>query len=207
MERFDQCTDAFKESASRAREMISLFEALEMLRKEDINSDALRAAWIQAVSSFDFYVHELVIIEAKHRLSSSIKTRNIQVPMEIAVMPKEKDRIDAFEAYIRQANSYKAFVAPDKLAQIISCFTDKPWKKIEENYNACNEEQRSQDQLKESLKEVWNRRNKIAHEADINPAFSSTQLWPIYKEDVEFTVQVVESIGACLPQVINEGLD
>ena len=206
MDRFSDCTAAFREASGRAREMISLFDALEMLRKDDKNEDALRAAWIQAVSSFDFFVHELVVLEATYRFSSCVSTRNLQLPMEIAVMVNSAERSDAFAAHIRQSNSYKAFVAPDRLAEVLSCFTLNPWEKIEVEYNQANGEKKEANELKRSLKQIWDRRNKIAHEADINPTLSGTQLWPLYKEDAEFTIDFVERLGVCLPRVISTSL-
>lgn len=203
MDRFDDCLALFQGAVERAKQMVSLFDALEMLRRDERNHDALRAAWIQAVSSFDFFVHELVAVEATYRYVNAVPTRNLVMPVEVAVIRDPVQRHSAYEAYVRKGNSYKSFVAPEKLAEVFSCFTTCPWEKISVVYKEINGLEEGAVQLKQSLKQIWDRRNKIAHEADINPAMSGTQLWPVYSDDALFTIDFVSRIGKCLPRVIS----
>ncbi|MGQ3048293.1 MAG: hypothetical protein ACT6Q8_03890 [Niveispirillum sp.] len=207
--RFNEAIATFEHAMDRARQMISLYDALSAIRRGDpANDDALRSAYFQAVSSFDFFAHELAAIEAKHRFSTGVRTRNIALPMEVMTIANIEERVSTAEAQIRQSNSYKAFVDPAKLAEMLACYCEKPWMSICTNMNLGKptSEQRSPVDVKGQLKSIWKRRNQIAHEADVNPMLSGISLWPIYKSDTEFTISFMLEIGRQLPIVISTPL-
>ncbi|MGL4634508.1 MAG: HEPN domain-containing protein [Beijerinckiaceae bacterium] len=210
MERFGNAIATFEHAIERARQMIKLYDALEALRpSESANDDALRSAYFQTVSSFDFFSHEIAAIEAKYRFSNSIKTRNISLPMEIITIIDVQERLIAADQFIRQANSYKAFVDPAKLAELISCYCDSPWNKIRDRINLLNHSDniKTAEQLKGQLKNIWRRRNQIAHSADINPSLAGIGLWPIDKSDSEITIKFIEILGSVLPYVFSLPLE
>lgn len=209
MERFGDAIRAFEHAMDRARQMIKLYEALEALRHGDpANDDALRSAYFQAVSSFDFFVHEIALIEAKYRFEAGVRTRNISLPMEVMTIVDDEERLNAAAANVRQANSYKAFVDPAKLAELLSCYCEKPWRKIIARLNEDEEGQISYEEnsVKGQLKSIWKRRNQIAHEADVNPTLAGVSLWPIDKQDTEFTISFIVRLGEKLPFVISQVL-
>jgi len=209
MERFSDAVATFEHAIERARQMVALFDALTAIRpREPANDDALRSAYFQAVSSFDFFAHELAAIEAKHRLINGLKTKNIHLPMDVMTLRDAEARISAAESYIRQVNSYKAFVDPGKLAELLSCYCLKPWEKLTALINAAESggEKRSQEELKGHLKSVWKRRNQIAHEADVNPALAGVSLWPIDRVDTEITIKLIRDLGNYLPHIFAESL-
>jgi hypothetical protein len=210
MERFDTSIAAFEHALQRSSQMISLYDALMALRPRDpANDDALRSAYIQAVSSFDFFAHELALVEAVYRFANCIRTRNISLPMEIVTISDLEVRINEATNYIRSVNSYKAFVDPNKLAEMLSCYCLEPWNAIFREFSNLNPDSEFKDsgELKALLKNVWKRRNQIAHEADVNPTFSGVSLWPIYRVDAEFTISLLRGIGKVLPTVISGTLE
>ncbi|WP_439631043.1 hypothetical protein [Shinella sp.] len=207
MERFNDAISTFEHASDRARQMVNLFDALSALRRQDpANDDALRSAYFQAVSSFDFFAHELAAIEAQHRFKEGLKTRNITLPMEIMTIQDPEARVTAAESQIRQANSYKAFVDPAKLAEMLSCYCPTPWQKIVDRMNQGKEapDRRTAEQIKGQLKSIWKRRNQIAHEADVNPTLAGIRLWPIDKPDTELTISFILEVGEQLPHVISD---
>jgi hypothetical protein len=209
MERFDDAMATFRHAIERACQMVTLYDALTALRpREPANDDALRSAYFQAVSSFDFFAHELAAIEAKHRFQNGIRTRKITLPMEVMTIQNSDTQISAAELQIRQANSYKAFVDLGKLAEMLSCYCESPWQKISDRMNQGRDagDQRAADHIKGQLKSIWKRRNQIAHEADVNPTLAGISLWPIDKADTELTIGFILSVGEQLPHVISEQL-
>ncbi len=205
MERFEDARATFTHALERARQMIALFDALSALRPhESANDDALRSAYFLAVSSFDFLVHEVAAVEAKHRFTIGLKTRNIHLPMEVMTINDVHIRILTAEAHVRQVNSYRAFVDPGKLAELLSCYCADPWEKLAEHMNAGVQEAdlKTAADLKGQLKSIWKRRNQIAHEADINPALAGVSLWPIDKVDTDITIDFITALGEHLPTVI-----
>lgn len=207
MERFADATATFQHAIDRARQMVALFDALSALRpREPANDDALRSAYFFAVSSFDFFAHELAAVEAKHRFTNGIRTRNIHLPMEVMTIADNEVRIATAEAHVRQVNSYKAFVDPGKLAELLSCFCLKPWDRLATLINSAlpEDERRCVEDIKGQLKSIWKRRNQIAHEADVNPTLAGVSLWPIDKVDAEITIDFIAVLGAHMPTVISD---
>lgn len=209
MERFADAVGTFDHAIARTRQMVSLFDALQALRPYDsANDDALRSAYFLAVSSFDFLVHELAAVEAKYRFTNGIRTKNINLPMEVMTIADSTTRVSEAESRIRLGNSYRAFVDPSKLSEVLGYYCAEPWVKIGALINAGvpEGERRSLDDLKGHLRSIWKRRNQIAHEADVNPALAGVSLWPIDKADAELTINFIASIGQHLPHVISEHL-
>ena len=122
MDRFETCNEAFAHAVSRARDMCQLYSDLSHLRDDPSNDDVLRAVCIQAVSSFDFYVHGVVATEASHRFRNSLPTRNILLPMEITMISDSEERIDAVDLHVRESYSYKTFVDQKKTAPYFVMF-------------------------------------------------------------------------------------
>ncbi|MEG5826685.1 HEPN domain-containing protein [Enterobacter bugandensis] len=210
MVRFDNAITTFQHAISRSVEMISLYDALVALRRnQPENDDALRSAYFQVVSSFDFLAHEIAAIEGRFRFESSLQTRNLSLPMEIITITDVVDRVNAAEIKIRHVNSFKAFVDPGKLAEMLSCYCEQPWEKIADAYNLPRDEndKKTAEELKTRLKNIWKRRNQIAHEADVNPTMAGISLWPITKEDTQLTVEFIRELGECLPTVISQPLN
>ena len=97
-----------------------------------------------------------------------------------------------FDSEIRTQHGYLAFQQPDKVAEAIRLISEvKLWDCVgyRLGMNAGN--------VKQRLKLIVDRRNKIAHEADMDPTYPKAR-WPISAPDVEdvvrFLVDVVEAI-------------
>lgn len=207
MERFGDAIRTFEHAIERARQLINLYDALYALRRDDpANDDALRSAYFQAVSSFDFFVHEAALIEAKHRFQHGIKTRNISLPMEVMTLVDAEERLNAAATHIRKSNSYKAFVDPAKLAELLSCYCNKPWQRMLDRINNGRDQANfcEERDVKGQLKSIWKRRNQIAHEADVNPTLAGITLWPIDKPDTEMTITFIAMLGEHLPHIISQ---
>ena len=101
------------------------------------------------------------------------------------------------EDEIRGSLSQKSFQQPDKIADAIRLISDKKlWDEVSALMGKESKE------IKQNLIVIIKRRNKIAHEADIDPSFPIGDRWPIdesyIEEAVDFIQQVVESIHQIL---------
>lgn len=97
-----------------------------------------------------------------------------------------------FEADVRERHSYLLFQQPDKIAEAIRLFSDvKLWQNVALQLSIPEQD------VKTRLKLIVDRRNKIAHEADIDPSFPNMR-WPISRSDVNqsltYITQICESI-------------
>jgi len=101
------------------------------------------------------------------------------------------------EDEIRERLGYQSFQQPKKIAEAIRYISDKNlWDEV------ANKISRRPEDIKQQLNSIVDRRNKIAHEADIDPTFNIGNRWNIDEvlvgDAVDFIEQIVESIHQVL---------
>ncbi|CAD5962573.1 hypothetical protein PCC9214_03284 [Planktothrix tepida] len=119
------------------------------------------------------------------------------IPLISNSLLNKLNNISFLENEIREKLSYKSFQEPDKIAEAIRLISDKKlWDEVATKMG------RETPDIKQELKAIINRRNKIAHEADINPTYNIGERWSIDQNQVNdainFIDQVVESIDQIL---------
>jgi len=196
--------DLFRISITRVRDLIAVHNSLKAQASSVLDlSDMLRAALVLAVSALDYYIHEVVRIgmleiHRGQRLEPpafsgfQISLGNARAGINAG------QNIDSWlEDEIRQRHSYKSFQQPNAIADAVRLICDKKlWEEVSINMGSPAKD------IKQQLSRIVDRRNKIAHEADIDPAYSIGDRWPIdellVNEAVDFIEQVVESIHKIL---------
>jgi hypothetical protein len=101
------------------------------------------------------------------------------------------------EDEIRERLGYQSFQQADKIAEAIRYVSDKKlWDEV------ATQMSKSAKDIKQQLNSIVDRRNKIAHEADIDPTFNIGSRWNIDEllvgDAVDFIDQLVESIHQIL---------
>ena len=192
--------DLFRISMARVRDLIAVHNSLKAQASSVLDlSDMLRAALVLAVSALDYYIHEVVRIGMLeiHRGERPEPPgfSAFQISLGSARLGiNAGQNIDSWlEDEIRQRHSYKSFQQPEAIADAIRLICDKKlWEEVSTNMS-----RRAKD-IKQQLNLIVTRRNKIAHEADIDPTLSIGNRWPIdellVNEAVDFIEQVVDSI-------------
>lgn len=160
-------------------------------------SDILRSATVLSVSAFDLFVHEIYRLEILRRLEFKQDILALKVPFAAMIAP-ESLKADIVDDCVRRENSYKSFVAPDKVADCLRVLIENPWEKIAAEAGS------SPAELKAQLKGVVDLRNRIAHEADINPAYAGIELWPIYSVDVAASIIFLRKLGADIAAAVSK---
>jgi hypothetical protein len=159
--------------------------------------DIIRSSLVLAVGSFDLYMHDIFRTEVMHRLVSRREVVGLKIPFNASLLTPAEQAL-LIEECIRNDNSFRSFVAPGKLAECLRPLVETPWDKISEELGE------SSATCKASLKRVVDLRNRIAHEADVNPAYGGIELWPIYSQDVVDSVAFLRSLGIAIGQVISD---
>lgn len=196
--------DLFRISIARVRDLIAVHNSLKAQASSVLDlSDMLRAALVLAVSALDYYIHEVVRIgmleihrgqrpEPPAFSGFQISLGNARAGINAG------PNIDSWlEDEIRQRHSYKSFQQPNAIADAVRLICDKKlWEEVSINMGSPAKD------IKQQLSLIVDRRNKIAHEADIDPTLSLGNCWPIdellVNEAVDFLEQVVESIHKIL---------
>jgi hypothetical protein len=145
------------------------------------------------VSALDHYIHEIVeqgMIETyeNNRPRTAMFLRfNISIECVILGLSSQQN-VGLLRNEIHETLSFRSFQNPDKIAEAIKLISRK---------NLWNEVGRSlamnPRDVKNQLLLIIDRRNKIAHEADQNPAFPGTR-WPIKAILVNDAVSFIENI-------------
>lgn len=192
--------DLFRISITRVRDLMAVHNSLKAQASSVLDlSDMLRAALVLAVSAFDYYIHEVVRIgmleihRGQRPEPPAFSRFQISLGSARAGINAGQNIDSWLEDEIRQRHSYKSFQQPEAIADAIRLICDKKlWEEVSTNMGSPAKD------IKQQLLLIVDRRNKIAHEADIDPTLSLGNRWPIdellVNEAVDFIEQVVESI-------------
>lgn len=140
-------------------------------------ADLYRAAWVQAVSALDHWVHrELYDRALGFALDVSTprppKFLKLRIPLSLFedFQHQPKNLRTAFAGYLRDQFGWQSFQAPDKIKDALSHVSEVPlWPSVAAWLTDQADEVFSASQVQETLKKIVDRRNKIAHEADRDP--------------------------------------
>lgn len=171
--------DQLNINLDRVNFLLGTYAALEAQTTAAVDlSDLLRAAIVQSVSSADHFIHELLRLGALE-IHGGVRPSTpdyhslmIEVGTRLNANPATVPSTD-IDSAIRERNSWRTFQQPQKIADALACITTVPvWAQVAHHMNGAETDIRIRMQL------IVDRRNKIAHEADMDPSFPGTR-WPI----------------------------
>ena len=185
--------EAFRASIQRVRDMHVLHASITSTVTPIVDlSDLLRAEIVLLVSALDYYIHELTrlgLLEIWNGKRASTKAYlKFSVSLDCATHLATTSGAIRLDNEIRSLHSLLAFQQPDKIADAVRLFSPvELWPTIASAMST------DAGSLKKQLQLIVSRRNKIAHEADIDPSYPG-QRWPIARTDVEEALALVEAI-------------
>ncbi len=160
-------------------------------------TDVLRAAVMLAVGALDLLVHDTYRTEVFYRLEQRVAINGLKVPFNVLISD-DIGRYAAMEADLKASHSYRSFVAPDKIAEVICHFVSQSWSSISLQI------EEPEQQVKRRLAEIVKWRNRIAHESDVNPQLGGVDLWAIQIDDVEESIAFLRQLGAAIVAVVRD---
>jgi hypothetical protein len=190
--------DQFQTNLARARTLSGVAESIGALTTPAIDvTDIHRASLVLAVSALDYFVHEFVrlgMLEI-HRGQRPATETNLAFKVPIVAVRTGLANLtqdDWLDEAVREAHSWQSFQHPDKIADAIRLVSPiKLWQQV------ANEIGSDATAVKARLIVIVDRRNKIAHEADMDPTNPGSQ-WPIsgalVKDALDFIDCVVQAI-------------
>ena len=165
--------DLFDANIRRSQGLTDIFRAMDSQTTGALDlTDILRAALVMSVSALDHFIHEIVrlgMLEAyrAERVRTSAFLR-FQVSLESIIeatsglVPETR-----LESQIRERHGYQTFQTPDQIADAIRLISNAAlWNNVSVNLGVERRE------LTETLTLIVQRRNKIAHEADLMPDYA-----------------------------------
>lgn len=208
-------TAAFQELCENlkyARELVGGGNLLQRLHigKFDVE-DLYRAAWVQAVSALDHWVHRELYNRVVGFALNVDQPRpphffDLQIPMQLfedVHHHRSKTLQEALDTHLRDHFGYKSFQAPDKIREALAhVCTANLWPGVGKYLAANGDGQlKSQAEAMDCLKRIVNRRNRIAHETDRDLEDGRTRL-SISAGEVNQTIDNLEQIATAIAAVL-----
>ena len=169
----------FRTNLLRAHELGTLAVAVTQITTTAIDvSDMWRAQIVLGVSALDYLIHELarigmVEISKGTRLKTDMFSR-FQLPLDAVERGFNGQPHETWLGEtVREKHSWLSFQHPDKIADAIRLISSvKLWEEVGKELAM------SAQDVKLRLELIVGRRNKIAHEADMDPANPGFR-WPV----------------------------
>ena len=193
-----QCRNNLK----RAGDLEGLAAALSVQTTKALDtSDLLRSCIVHAVSAFDHFIHEvtrigmLEIAACQRPAPPAYKKFHISLgSLQMLVSASQSDRLAWLDAEIRSSMGWKSFQDPDKAAEAIRNISSKDlWREVGRKLSC-------QD-VKSRIKLIVDRRNKIAHEADLDPTVPGMR-WPIDAAMVIETLNFLDAVAEAIVEIV-----
>lgn len=196
----------------RCAEIATLHAYLEKNVSSIVHPDELlRAEWVARLSALDLYVHELVA----QLMLATFEGRRVPTPqyLKFRMSNETIDRIRsaaapteasaAFELEVRDQLAHATFQDPEKIADGVRlCSEVELWNDVALQLGATEATKvKIAKALKKDLSLMAQRRNKIAHEGDLQPA-PPREPWPINRPDVDYVKSQIEKITKAIDVVV-----
>lgn len=192
--------ELFRQNIVRVRELGGFHEAISGLLTGAVDpSDLLRAQHVLAVSALDHFVHEAArqgVLETfdGNRPPTGAYAR-LRVSVGALALSSKTEARAALEAEVRLQHSHLSFQQPDKVTEAVRLYSDiKLWEEVGVLMS------RTPKSIKDQLSLIVDRRNKIAHEADLDPGFPGAR-WRIHASDIRISVKFIEEICEAINQL------
>ena len=196
--------DLFEANIQRSQGLADIFRAMNSQTTGALDlTDILRAALVMSVSALDHFIHEIVrlgMLEAYR--AERVKTTaflRFQVSLESVIEATSGLVLETrLESQIRERHGHQTFQTPDQIADAIRFISDAAlWNNVSAHLGVDRRE------LTDTLTLIVQRRNKIAHEADLMPDYAGQTAFSDLRSPIEpgmvddainFIKQVAEAI-------------
>ena len=193
----------FRANIERVKSLGGLYLAMDSLTSPIVDaSDLLRAQIVLTVSALDHYIHELTRLGMLEVFDGERPPTDAFLRFQVTMDPVINGAIGTsgntwFESVIRKKHGYLAFQQPDNIADAVRLFSSiSLWAMVAVQLGM------SAEDIKTNLKLIVERRNKIAHEADIDPSYPGVR-WPINPTDTEKTVDFTSRLCEAIHIVVS----
>ena len=197
--------EQFRENIERVQALGGLHQAFGNVTTAAVDlTDLLRAQIVMLVSALDHYIHEITRVGmlevydgARPQTDAFLR---FQVTMDATMTgiskPSENDWLDR---EIRERHGHQAFQHPDNIANAVRLFSScELWRSVASELNLTDQD------VKNRLRAIVNRRNQIVHEADLDPSYPGTgNRWSISPSDVTSASDFIQNVCEAIHTVVN----
>jgi hypothetical protein len=176
-------------------------------------SDVFRAAWVQGVAALDHWVRQ----EVRTRMLRLVRQPGDNKPKAFAMFAIPLGQVEQLlqrrvsleevvDKQLTQARGHLAYQHPDKIRDAFQLVSDvrELWQKVAKvlSERAAEAVAVSGQDVQDRLIQIVRRRNKIAHESDVDPD-NSTARQPIDVASVTQAIDWIEQLAAAILDVLD----
>ncbi len=197
-----QAIDQLRQNVDRVRNIHAIYLRVSSMLTSAVDlTDVLRAEIVMIVSALDHYIHEttrlgmLEVFDGKRPSTPHFLQFDVSLECTLGIV-RTPTSSALLESEVRARHGYQSFQHPEKIADAIRLFSGvELWKSVA---TQLGEDPKI---LKDRVQLLVERRNKIAHEADLDPSFPGV-LWPINPAMAEHAIQFVSDLCEAIHKVI-----
>ncbi|MCX4724927.1 hypothetical protein [Streptomyces sp. NBC_01306] len=204
---------SFKTNLEYARNLITAGNSLRGLQPGalDIN-DLYRAAWVQGVSAIDHWLHEELFRRVAEISANSTggalpaQLRRFELPLSVIedVRVGQQELADVVVAHVRAKWAYAPLHNPKRITEAYRLITDEDlWASAATKINAWHHHRThySAQSLKQQFSAIIQRRNLIAHYADLEDGHLKRRR-PITDAEASDALNWIERIALAIAAVL-----
>ena len=196
--------DQFHWNLARVRNLGSLHTILGAQTTSALDlTDLLRSELVMIVSALDLYIHEFVrlgMLECyRGQRPRTDAFHRFQVTLEGTIQARALPESDVWlDEQIKERLGHRTFQQPDDIADAVRYISNvELWNSV-----AVQLQSTSRD-VRDRLRLIVDRRNKIVHEADSNPTYGPIGiLWPLDATQTDDAVAFIESVAEVVRTVV-----
>ncbi len=196
--------DKFRLNIQRIRQLGELYKNINVQITSALDvSDILRSELVLAVSAFDFFIHEItrigmLEIYQGYRLQTTAFLRFTVSLDQVLIGMQDPEKTQWLVESIIKQMSWQSFQHPDKVADAIRHIsTIRLWDEVG------NQLGMPAQQVKHRLDIIVDRRNKIAHQADMEHERTGLdELLDIDAAMVDDAIDFLEQVAEAIARVV-----
>lgn len=171
--------------------------------------EILRAEWVARVSALDLYIHELVaqrmleIFQGTRACTAKYDKFTIPHSVMSDIFNNHHTRDQIYDLEVRRQLGIQTYQTSESIADGIRLISDVAlWREVAIDQGATNSTADSKAKsLKLQLNAIVERRNKIAHEGDMQP-LTPREPWPITGQDLVVVKNFIEGLVNSIDKMI-----
>ncbi len=202
-------TTAFEEMRQNLDYARDLVRGGRFLQRLEVGAfdvrDLYRAAWVQAVSALDHWIHRELYDRAsalalRPSVARPTKFLKIEVPMSLFedVLHNSAAMEQVFREHLRSKYGHLSFQQPDKIKEAVSLISDVSlWPAVAKELG----EGETSKSVQDGLTDIVKRRNRIAHETDRDHLAGGVRA-AITDDEVTSVIDSLEKVASAILAVI-----
>ncbi len=189
--------DTFRNNINRIKKQFKIVDGLQQQNKSEEANDILRFQIVYAMSALDFFMHELYVFSFlkifKNEMPKTERYLEYKVPLKLI----EKALYDAenIDTYLKDAfielNSNYTFMSSSRIKELLNMIAGN------DEFNEAERRLKNKRVIRQHIRldnlidHIYERRNKIAHQTDINHGEDDKNI--ITMDDVEYYIDVIDN--------------